>query len=98
MLVRSLPDDIDAADAGATLEEMAQKLLLHSADPDSLRDELLHTIACKSAIKAGMTSDITELAALAQRVQRGDVRYCPHGRPVAAKLTKYEIEKMFKRA
>ena len=98
VLVRSLPDDIDAADAGATLEEMAQKLLLHSADPDSLRDELLHTIACKSAIKAGMTSDIAELAALAQRVQRGDVRYCPHGRPVAAKLTKYEIEKMFKRA
>ena len=87
-----------AAEAASTLEEMAQKLLLQRADPETLRDELLHTIACKSAIKAGMTSDVTELAALGRRVQSGEIRYCPHGRPVAARLTRYELEKMFKRA
>ncbi len=98
VLVRALPDDVPAAEAASTLEEMAQKLLLQRADPETLRDELLHTIACKSAIKAGMTSDVTELAALVRRVQSGKIRYCPHGRPVAARLTRYELEKMFKRA
>ena len=98
VLVRALPDDVPAAEASSTLEEMAQKLLLQRADPETLRDELLHTIACKSAIKAGMTSDVTELAALVRRVQSGEIRYCPHGRPVAARLTRYELEKMFKRA
>ena len=98
VLVRALPDDVPAAEAASTLEEMAQKLLLQRADPEGLRDDLLHTIACKSAIKAGMTSDVTELAALVRRVQSGEIRYCPHGRPVAAKLTRYELEKMFKRA
>ena len=98
VLVRALPDDVPAAEAASTLEEMAQKLLLQRADPETLRDELLHTIACKSAIKAGMTSDVTELAALVRCVQSGEIRYCPHGRPVAARLTRYELEKMFKRA
>ena len=98
VLVRALPDDVPAAEAASTLEELAQKLLLQRADPEGLRDDLLHTIACKSAVKAGMTSDVTELAALVRRVQSGEIRYCPHGRPVAAKLTRYELEKMFKRA
>ena len=98
VLVREIPDYIRAEDAAATLEELARKLLLQRADPDGARDELLHTMACKSAIKAGMTTDAAELAALVREVQSGAVRYCPHGRPVAVQLRKYEVEKMFKRA
>ena len=98
VLVREIPDYIRAEDAAATLEELARKLLLQRADPDGARDELLHTMACKSAIKAGMTTDAAELAALVKQVQSGAVRYCPHGRPVAVQLRKYEVEKMFKRA
>ena len=98
VLVREIPDYIRAEDAAATLEELARKLLLQRADPDGARDELLHTMACKSAIKAGMTTDTAELTALVRQVQSGAVRYCPHGRPVAVKLRKYEVEKMFKRA
>ena len=98
VLVREIPDYIRAEDAAATLEELARKLLLQRADPDGARDELLHTMACKSAIKAGMTTDAAELAALVWQVQSGAVRYCPHGRPVAVQLRKYEVEKMFKRA
>ena len=71
---------------------------MQRADPAGARDELLHTMACKSAIKAGMTTDAAELAALVRQVQSGAVRYCPHGRPVAVQLRKYEVEKMFKRA
>ena len=55
-------------------------------------------MACKAAIKGGWTSDVSELKVLVEKVQSGEVRYCPHGRPVAVKLTKYELEKMFKRA
>ena len=98
VLVREIPDYIRAEDAAATLEELARKLLLQRADPDGARDELLHTMACKSAIKAGMTTDAAELAALVKQVQSGAIRYCPHGRPVAVQLRKYEVEKMFKRA
>ena len=98
VLVREIPSDIRAEDVAATLEELAQKLILGRIDPEGVRDELYHTMACKSAIKAGMVSDEKELAALVERVQSGEIQYCPHGRPVAVKLTKYEIEKMFKRA
>ena len=98
VLVREIPDYIRVEDAAATLEELARKLLLQQADPAGARDELLHTMACKSAIKAGMTTDAAELAALVRQVQSGAVRYCPHGRPVAVQLRKYEVEKMFKRA
>ncbi len=98
VLVREIPDYIRAEDAAATLEELARKLLLQRADPAGARDELLHTMACKSAIKAGMTTDAAELAALVRQVQSGAARYCPHGRPVAVQLRKYEVEKMFKRA
>ena len=69
-----------------------------SADPESARDAMLHTMACKAAIKGGWHSDPRELQALVDRVRSGEVRYCPHGRPVAVKLTRYELEKMFKRA
>ena len=62
------------------------------------RGNLLHTMACKAAIKGGWVSDRKELEVLVEKVQSGEVRYCPHGRPVAAKLTRYELEKMFKRA
>lgn len=98
VLIREVPADIPAADAAATLEELAQKLALGRADPAAARDELLHTMACKSAIKAGMTSDPAELEALVEKVQSGEILYCPHGRPVKYKLSKYDIEKMFKRA
>ncbi len=98
VLVREIPADLRPEDASATLEELAQKLLLHTADQSTLRDELLHTVACKSAIKAGMPTDPAELQALVDKAQSGAVRYCPHGRPVAVEMTRYQIEKMFKRA
>ena len=38
-----------------------------------------------------------ELEALARRVVSGEIRYCPHGRPVSVKLTKSELDRQFKR-
>ncbi len=97
LLVREIPSDIRLEDAATTVEELAENLRLGRADPAAARDSLLQTMACKSAIKAGMHTSPAELRALVDRVQSGEIQYCPHGRPVAAKLTRYEIEKMFKR-
>ena len=97
ILVREVPADIDAADTVSTLEEFAENLRT-GRSPEEKRDNLLHTMACKAAIKGGWTSDVAELKVLVEKVQSGEVRFCPHGRPVAVKLTKYELEKMFKRA
>ena len=98
LLVREIPADIRAEDAAATLSELCRKLVLGRADPAAARDELLHTMACKSAIKAGMDTSPAEMRALVEKVQSGQIQYCPHGRPVKYKLTRYEIEMMFKRA
>ena len=98
LLVREIPADIRAEDAPATLEELCRKLTLGRADPAAARDELLHTMACKSAIKAGMDTSPAEMRVLVDKVQSGVIQYCPHGRPVKYRLTRYDIEKMFKRA
>ena len=97
ILVREVPADLDAADTAATLEEFAQNLR-SGRSLDEKREALLHTMACKAAIKGGWTSDSAELKVLVEKVQSGEVRYCPHGRPVVVKVTKYELEKLFKRA
>ena len=99
LAVRRAPFDVDAGDVPAALEELARKLLTTgSADPAAARDELLHTMACKAAIKGGWHSAPQELERVAQAVMSGRVKYCPHGRPVAIQLTKKELEKQFKRA
>ena len=99
LILRAIPADLESGDAIPTLEELAEKLVTaHTADPAAARDALLHTMACKAAIKGGWKSDISELRVLVEKVQSGEVQFCPHGRPVKAKLTKYELEKMFQRA
>ena len=99
LAVRQAPFDVAVEDIPATLEEIAQKLLTTGgADPAAARDELLHTMACKAAIKGGWKTSLQELARVAQAVMEGSVKYCPHGRPVAIELTKKELEKQFKRA
>ena len=97
LLVREVPADLDAAEISATLEELAENLRT-GRSAEERRENLLHTMACKAAIKGGWTSDPAELRVLVEKVQSGEVKYCPHGRPVAVKLTRYELEKMFKRA
>ncbi|MCD8160405.1 MAG: DNA mismatch repair endonuclease MutL [Clostridiales bacterium] len=98
LLVRQVPDYLAEEDILPTLEELAQRLLTTgTADPSAARDELLHTMACKSAIKGGWVSGEQELEVVAQAVMSGQVRYCPHGRPVAITMTKKQIEKQFKR-
>lgn len=96
--VRSAPAYLDSADVASVIGELAEKLMnSRTAIPDRL-DDLIHTVACKAAIKAGKASAPMELQDLCDRVLAdGDVQSCPHGRPTIVRLTKYELDKMFKR-
>ena len=98
VVLRAVPAETDPADARAMLEEILEKLRrADSPDPDAALDEILHTVACKAAIKAGKRSTPEELKALAARVLSGEVRYCPHGRPVSFTRSKKELDRLFGR-
>ena len=99
LAVRAVPDYLETGDVEPTLLELAKKLRLTGwADPGAARDEVMHTMACKAAIKGGQRNDPQELERVAGLVMGGAVKYCPHGRPVAIELTRGELEKQFKRA
>ena len=61
------------------------------------RENLLHTMACKAAIKARWDTDEKELQKLVEAVLSGQVKYCPHGRPVSILLSRKDLDKQFKR-
>ena len=99
VLVRSVPLGIEADEAEDQITEIAGYLVLNKTDITTEKlDWLCHNIACRSAVKAGNKSDISELLALAKELyENPEVRYCPHGRPVYTVLTKYELDKQFGR-
>ena len=99
LIVRAAPSDVAAGEIPDVLSELAGRLLTGgSADPGAARDALLHTLACKAAIKGGQRNSPAELLKVAQAVMSGAVKYCPHGRPVAIELTRQQREKRFGRA
>ncbi len=99
VLLRQIPMDLSPEDAGEALEALASDLLNGRRErKDTVRDELLHTVACKAAIKAGWKNGEQELLAVAKAVmEREDLKYCPHGRPICVTLSKKQLEKQFKR-
>ena len=99
LLLRQIPMDLSPELAAEALEAMAADLLSGRRESkDTVRDELLHTVACKAAIKAGWKTSDQELYALAQQVMSlEDLKYCPHGRPICVTLSKKQLEKQFKR-
>lgn len=99
LLLRQIPMDLSPEDAADALETLASDLLSGRREQaDTVRDELLHTVACKAAIKAGWKNDEAELLAVAKAVMsREDLKYCPHGRPICVTLSKKQLEKQFKR-
>jgi DNA mismatch repair protein MutL len=100
ILVRQISMDLDPEQASETLEMLAQDLLAgRQENKDTVRDTLLHSVACKAAIKAGWRTDEQELRALVKQVMsRPDLQHCPHGRPICITLSKKQLERQFKRS
>lgn len=95
----AVPTFVAELDLEEIISEIAENLCLGKQNPQThLFDDMLHTIACKSAIKANDKNDIRELQALAEQVYYDEkIRHCPHGRPVMFTMTKGNIERQFKR-
>ena len=99
LLLRQIPMDLSPDQAAETLEQIAADLLNgRRENKRDVRDEILHTVACKAAIKAGWQTSETELKVLIEQVMsRDDLKHCPHGRPICITLSKKQLEKQFKR-
>ncbi len=99
IIVEGIPTVLNNTDISDLIPELAVNLIVQKKNPsNNIFDELYHSIACKSAIKANDKSDEMELLSLVKKIYNdNNIKYCPHGRPVLIKLTKKEIEKQFKR-
>ena len=99
VIVRETPAILDGSDVKDLITEIAQKLLEHKTDiePDKM-DWIFHSTACRSAVKGGDYTSPQERELFVKKLlSMPDIRYCPHGRPVMIRISKYEIEKQFGR-
>lgn len=98
VLVRAVPSELSGVDVPTLMSEIAGNILEKSTCESDRINAILYSIACKAAMKAGDYTSVTEQLELAKAVlSRNDLMYCPHGRPIAFKLTRQELEKQFGR-
>ena len=99
VLVRTVPLDISPSEVEPLVGELASNLVLNNRQSRTEKAEwVLHSIACRAAVKAGDHNSTEELLHLAQQILEGEIPlFCPHGRPVILKLTQKELEKQFGR-
>ncbi len=100
VIVRAVPMNISSEDPQSLVEEIAHNLSQgNSAEISEKQEWIFHSVACRSAIKAGDKATEYELKCLVQDIIAEKIPlYCPHGRPVIISLTKKEIERQFGRA
>ncbi|MGQ9575430.1 MAG: DNA mismatch repair endonuclease MutL [Thermoguttaceae bacterium] len=101
LLIQSYPAMLANFPPQVVLRGVLEPLLAAGKAPDrrDLLDSLLHTIACKAAVKAGDRLTPEEVATLVeQRHLIADPHHCPHGRPAAVILTREDLDRQFKRS
>jgi DNA mismatch repair protein MutL len=100
VIVSSYPAMLANLSPAEVLHDLVERLIAGGRQPEArdLLDELLHTIACKAAVKFGdrLTGEEVE-ALLAQRHLVQDQHHCPHGRPTALVFTREDLDRQFKR-
>ncbi len=99
VIVRECPMEISADDVQDVICEIAGRFVEKKQDVTFEKmDWIFHSVACRSAIKAGNFTSRLEMERFAkQLLSMPDIRYCPHGRPVFIEMTKRELEKNFGR-
>ena len=98
----AIPSAISATDAESLFVKMLDELSEGRGNPrlteEIRRERSLYQIACKAAIKGGRvyTPEVTEWL-IGKVLTLPDVTVCPHGRPIAYRLTKSELDRQFER-
>ena len=99
VIVREIPALLEGCDVKDLILEIAQKLLEHKTDiePEKM-DWIFHSSSCRAAVKGGDKTTPQERELFVEKLlSMPEIRYCPHGRPVMVKISRYEIEKQFGR-
>ena len=101
-LLSEVPNAISPADAETLFARMADELAEGRGNPTvteaKRREKALYQIACKAAIKGGRIYGDEQIAWLVARLLAlPDITVCPHGRPVAIRLTKNSLDRQFDR-
>lgn len=97
LIIRGVPAFSDEDNIKQYFLDVVDKLIFKDRTEFDV-DETLYNIACKSAIKAHKKMDDKEIMELLKQLDGLENPFtCPHGRPTAIKMTKSDIEKMFKR-
>lgn len=95
--IRGVPNTFGNPESQRFIYEIIDNIEKIGSIYDTKYDEIAE-IACKSAIKANDKISYQEAVELVNQLKECDNPYtCPHGRPIMVKMTKYDIEKMFKR-
>lgn len=99
IMLRAVPINISSENPQSLMEEIAHNLSEGNLSYSEKLEWTLHSVACRSAIKAGDKAVETELKQLVNDIKSNKIPlFCPHGRPVIISMTKKEIEKQFGRA
>ena len=98
----SIPSSIGSMEAESLFIKMVDDIIDGKGNPEITekirREQALYQIACKAAIKGGRVYDRTVHEWIIKKVLTlPDVIVCPHGRPIAFKLTKGELDRQFDR-
>ena len=99
VIVREIPALLEGCDVKDLILEIAQKLLEHKTDiePEKM-DWIFHSSSCRAAVKGGDKTTPQERELFVEKLlSMPEIRYCPHGRPVMVKISRYELEKQFGR-
>ena len=97
--LRAVPDQLYGLADKELFLEMLDSLEDHG-ESSSLEaiDDKIASMSCKAAVKGNMRLSLPEIHALIDELLRLDNPYnCPHGRPTIISMSKYDIEKKFKR-
>lgn len=99
VIVRECPMELSPDDVESVICEVAGRFVENKRDVSFEKlDWIFHSVACRSAIKAGNFTSRLEMERFAkQLLSMPDIRYCPHGRPVLIEMSQRELEKNFGR-
>ena len=96
--ITAIPLDLQNIDLGVFFNDILGDISgYRSIKLEEILKDKLASAACKAAVKGGMDLTREEIDALFALMDGDMGLKCPHGRPVVVKLTKTELEKMFKR-